>query len=233
MDRLDLLLSSQLINVYSGKDFNRFNAGTKFYKVTNKLENHRGLQYETGLIIDPKPLNTKKYYGSGIHFCSEYDLHKWILPTGDFLMVDGIKKWIEDIDHKYYIREVKIPSDASICIIDKVPRTNKLILEERTSIWNNYELCMKFLKKGVWEVIKYINPNLQKEEMVIYSLHLYWEAIKYIRTDLQNDAIAKYAVGLTWASVPFIRPDLRTETMQQVCVLMENVRTGKLHKNKK
>ena len=226
----NLQLSSQIINVYTGKEFNRFNVGTKFYKVTNRTENHRGLQYDTGLIIDSQPLNTKKYYGSGIHFCSESDLHKWILPTGDFMVIDGVRKWVEDIDHKYFIREVKIPSDATVCTIHGIPKTNKLILGERISIWNNYELCLKFLKRNIWEVLKYIKVDLQTEEMVIYSLHLYWEAIKYIRSDLQTDEMAKYVVGVTWASVPFIRPDLRTETMQQICVLMENMRLVKFKK---
>jgi hypothetical protein len=201
--------------VFTGTSFNKFHADKKFFKVTTKSENHRGLQFKTGLITDFNVLNSMKYYSAGIHFCSEDDLHKWILPQGDYVIKNGTKTWVEDANPMHWIRPVTIPPDAIVCVIAGVPKTNKIILGNRTEIWTDYDLCLKCISR-CWQVIKYINQNLQTEQMGWIALRGSWRAIQFIRSDLQTEHMAKYAVKLTWCTVLYIRSDLMTESMQIV-----------------
>lgn len=76
---------------------------TKYYKITNKNENHHGLQYYTGLVEDPKPFDP---YGDctsgGIYFASTdilafLDNGTWIrevtLPEGEIVAKNKTKKY--------------------------------------------------------------------------------------------------------------------------------------------
>jgi len=65
---------------YSGKEFNEKYHGTKFYKTLNKRENHNKFQFQTGLNIDPIPINLHKTCcPGGIYFCTENYIYKWLL----------------------------------------------------------------------------------------------------------------------------------------------------------
>lgn len=94
----------------------------KFYKITNKEEIHNGLQYKTGLNIDPLPFSTEKPCSpGGIYFAREYIL--------------------EFLEPYAWIREVTIPPTAEV--FKEVPlkvekwKASKVILGERRLITLN------------------------------------------------------------------------------------------------
>ena len=40
----------------------------KYYKITNKDEQHQGMKYKTGLNVDIVPFDSYEYSAGGIHF---------------------------------------------------------------------------------------------------------------------------------------------------------------------
>jgi len=71
-----------------------------YYKITNQKENHRGLQYRDGLIIDPIKFNDNSKDScveGGIYFTTKEYLHKFF-------------------GYGYWIRPIKLPSDANVVL---------------------------------------------------------------------------------------------------------------------
>jgi len=90
----------------------------KYYKILNEYEKHNGLQYKTGLIVDPVSFN----------------------PSGDCLP-GGIYFSREDIlaflDYGPWLREVILPDDAKVYQNPGVPikwKADRVILGERVQI---------------------------------------------------------------------------------------------------
>jgi len=101
-----------------------------YYKILNEEENHRGLQYKTGLNIDPVEFNP---YGNcqpgGIYFAS--------------------KDILGFLSHGPWIRKVTIPEDAQIYKNPKPPekwKADKVILEERRRI--DIEVIQELIDEG-------------------------------------------------------------------------------------
>ena len=88
-----------------------------YYKITNEKECHYGLQYHTGLIIDPKPFDSDPTHScveGGIYFTTKEYLHRFF-------------------SYGCWIRPVKVPEDAKV-IRDSSGnkyRADKLIFLER------------------------------------------------------------------------------------------------------
>ncbi len=69
------------------KEKNQLFTGLKFkekfpqqmIKLTNRLENHNGFQFKTGLNVDFIPFNPKvECQPGGIYFCSIENIFKWL-----------------------------------------------------------------------------------------------------------------------------------------------------------
>ena len=121
--------------IISGKEFNtRFN-GVRFVKLTNKIENHYNFQYKDGLNIDTIPLTNKKECEVGGLYFTEFN------------------KFLLYLNNNVYIRDVKIPDDANVCILTDKFKSDKIFLEERTSIcdlkeWNDKKFCLEAVKRS-------------------------------------------------------------------------------------
>jgi len=91
-----------------------------YWKATNNKENHLGLQYRTGLIIDPKPFNNdpnKSCIPGGIYFTTKKYIHRFF--------------WIGT-----NLRSVKIPKDAKVILDpegDKY-RADKIIVGKKRNL---------------------------------------------------------------------------------------------------
>jgi len=100
----------------------------KFYKFTNKLENHNGLQYHDGLNIDPLPFNPSgNCEPGGIYFARE-----------DILFF-----------HNYWLREVTLPEGKEIYENPGEPKkwkAHQVILGKRRKF--DYEICQELLEEG-------------------------------------------------------------------------------------
>jgi len=91
-----------------------------FWKVTNSKEYHHGLQYSTGLVIDPIPFNdnpNESCVEGGIYFTTKEYIHRFF--------------WIG-----HNLRPVKIPKDARVVLDpsgDKY-RADKLVFKEKKDL---------------------------------------------------------------------------------------------------
>ena len=113
--------------VISGKEFNELYPDKTFIKLTNKDEIHNGFQFKTGLNIDTIQFNpTGECSTGGLYFCDENDVGRWIEY--------GNKKMT-------YYRVVKVLDDANIYIEEYKFKTDKFILGEKQSIFDNLNYC--------------------------------------------------------------------------------------------
>jgi len=122
-----------------------------YWKITNDEENHRGLQYKTGLIIDPKPFNddpTLSCVLGGIYFTTKEYIHRF-LPFGTNL------------------RPVKIPKDARVVLDlkgDKY-RADKLVFREKKNLDYYFDHLFDketFPKKDYWYLMKHCSDHFDK-----------------------------------------------------------------------
>jgi hypothetical protein len=96
---------------HSGTEFNEKYAGIKFYKLTNITECHRQVQFSTGKIKDPNPLDCYNTCAEGgIYFCEEKNISAWIECASNALA--------------HYIRPVTIPPEATVCVEDNKFKTD-------------------------------------------------------------------------------------------------------------
>ncbi len=151
-----------------------FDYGKTYYKVMNSKENHYGLQYDDGLIIDHRPFG-KMYYDNGIHFST---IENILAHT-----------YIEDAR---YIREIIVPEDAEVIKQSVIKyKANKVILGQRFDLDDeedmNYLLSIgmdihvlsesaliNVCKEGSINKIKYLvkkgaNIHIEKEKPLIIS----------------------------------------------------------------
>jgi len=83
-------------------------------KLTNATEDHNGLQYTDGLIVDTKEFIADVECDNGIHF-SHMPCY-WAHLYG-----------CEDLNTECYLRDVEVPNDATVCIgDDNKVKTNKV-----------------------------------------------------------------------------------------------------------
>ena len=140
-----------------------------YYKITNKAENHNGLQYHDGLVVDPKPFNsnpTASCVEGGIYFSTKECIHKFF----------GYGCWI---------RPVKIPEDARVVVnpnSDKY-RTDKLFFEPREDFrWYFDNLFDKktFPKSDYWILAKHCPDHFDKWfDKKLFLKSDYWILAKY------------------------------------------------------
>ena len=140
-----------------------------YYKVTNQKENHHGLQYHDGLIIDHEKFNgnpKNSCVKGGIYFTTKEYLHKFF---------------------KYgcWIRPIKIPLNAKV-ILDSTGnkyRANKLFFKPRKSFsfyFNKLFNKKTFPREYYWYLAiyysKYIDMWFNKE---IFPKEHYWYLAEY------------------------------------------------------
>ncbi len=141
--------NSKKLPLSTGKEFNKKFAKKKFFKLTNFYETHKFFEFKTGMNIDVNPLGIFDNEYSGLYFCDEDNIYRWIHYSSGLMI---------------YIREVVIPDDAVVCVLDDCFRTNKFILGESDEIWNNYEICLKIVKKYS-VAIKWVNNKILTTEL--------------------------------------------------------------------
>jgi hypothetical protein len=148
-------MSSQRLPLFTGIEFsvkykNGKDGKRKFYKLTNEMEIHKGFQFETGLNIDSNPLGLYEDEYTGLYFCEDNQIYRWIHnPSG--LM--------------YHVREVFIPDDAVVCVLLDCFKTNKFYLDEPIPIWTNHYFCTEIVKKYN-TAIKWVGPEILTADFV-------------------------------------------------------------------
>ncbi len=93
------------------------NRSTTYYKITNEKENHNGLQYHDGLVVDPNEFNKdpkKQHEENGIYFTTKELLHEFFM-------------------YGCWIRPISIHEDANVILDPQGDRyrADKVIFEDR------------------------------------------------------------------------------------------------------
>ncbi len=105
--------------------------GSKFYRLTNQDECHRGFQYKTGLNVDIVPfVPSGSCQPGGLYFFSDIQLGKLLNHMPGY-------------SRPVWIREVTFPPDAKIWKMDGKYKADKFILGERKSIYDAYSMIPK------------------------------------------------------------------------------------------
>jgi hypothetical protein len=114
---------------YNGVDFKKLYPKKRFFKLTNKNENHNNFEYKNGINEDQNFDTIEK----GLHFCEKNKIYLWIWYNGNIM---------------YNIREVKILDDSIVFVEDDCFRTNKFFLEDKCLIIKNKHIIQLIKKKA-------------------------------------------------------------------------------------
>lgn len=110
----------------------------KFYKLTNKEENHHGFQYVTGLNVDNIPFNpTRECQPGGLYFFAKDQLIYFNMYANS----------------AYYIREITLLDDSRIYIENHKFKTDKFVLGERTKFELPMEMHMPAVIANMYTII--------------------------------------------------------------------------------
>jgi len=158
----------------------------KYYKILNQKENHNGLQYQTGLNVDPLPFNPSGNSNSGgIYFASE-----------DIL---GF------LDFGYWIREVTLPDNEEIyenpgnpkkfkahrVILGKRKKINLEVIKKLVSEGANVQACDDWAlrwaaQNGHLEIVQYLvsvgaNVHVENDYSLRWAaLNRHWKVVKFL-----------------------------------------------------
>ena len=122
-----------------------------YYKVTNRKENHRGLQYHDGLVIDPKPFNDnpdESCTEGGIYFSTKEHIHRFF-------------------EYGCWVRFVRIPKNAKIIadLTGDKYRADRLFFGPRKDFewyFNNLFDKKTFPKSEYWVLATYCSDYFDK-----------------------------------------------------------------------
>lgn len=92
---------------------------TNYFKLTNDSGLHNGVQYTTGLIVDPMPYNASVICGSGLYFASYDYIYMWFSYNHHTMV------WIYDVE---------IPSDALVTQFAQKSKADRIILSNKRTI---------------------------------------------------------------------------------------------------
>ena len=162
---------------------------SQLFKLTNYTERHNGIIYCDGLNIAPD--------GFKIHFCTKDQMHKWI-------KYNGMLMW--------FYRQVEIPDDALIHVLENGFIANKIILGSKHEIWNDSALCTELVKKN-GAILEYVESKAQTAEMCMAAVKENSFALEHVRDDLQTPEMCTEIVSLHPFAIQHVRYDLQTIEM--------------------
>lgn len=131
---------------FTGAEFNEMYAGSVFTKLINASGFHNGLEFQTGLNVDPIDFNpTGACQPGGIYFTDINFLGSWLIYN-HIPMVN--------------VRDVRIPDDAIVYVENDKFKANKLILGESMAIgdldaWHDDIFCINAVKQNL-RALKYV-----------------------------------------------------------------------------
>ena len=130
----------------SGAEFNQFNKGTGFVKLTNKDCIHNGLEFKEGLNEDILEFDSsEECVPGGLYFCKYKKFGDWI-------------QYRANIE---YIWDVDIPDDAKVMTMDYKIKCDKFILSNKRSIWNDKIICTELVSQN-GNFLCYVNNQTNK-----------------------------------------------------------------------
>ena len=174
-----------------------------YVKLTTKNCIHNGYQYKEGLNCLNGEFNHKKILGSGgLYFCPKEYFYLWIIYDDKFM---------------YYIWDVELCEDSKIVDMGDTLKTDKFILKNKRTIWDNEEICKSILKKvGYGYTLQYVKPEVMNEEICKLAVQNNGLCLQYVKPELMNDEICKLAVKQNGNALRYVKPELMTD---EICKL--------------
>ena len=198
-----------------------------YIKLTTENNTHNGYQYKEGLNCLDGEFNNEKICGSGgLYFCRKEDSYK-LINYNDKVM--------------YYIWDVELCEDSKIVDMGDKLKTDKFILSNKRSIWDNKELCklsvsengnaLEFVKPEFmsYEICKlavqqsgyalqYVIPELMTDEICKLAVQRDGYALKYVPSKLMNEEICKLAVQQDGYALQYVPPELMNKEICKLAV---------------
>lgn len=207
--------------VLSGVKFNRLFSQKRFVKLTNKTENHNGLQYKNGLIIDPIPFDpTGVCKPGGIYFVEESEAHNWL----------RYDEWLRYGEMTYYMRKVSVPDTAKVYVEEGKFKTDKPRLGPKSNISN--EIYLRFienkLKKrdvcgnsniNIYKVLRYISPNCMNKYLCVEIIKRYGDApylLKYMSYDVIDKELCMLAIKRDGYALKYVPEHIKDK---EICLM--------------
>ena len=148
-----------------------------YVKLTTENDTHNGYQYKEGLNCLNGEFNNEKKCGSGgLYFCREEDIGKWTWYNGKQM---------------HYIWDIELCEDSKIIDMGNKLKTDKFILSNKRSIWNNEEFCKLAVQKN-GNALKYVKPEFMSYEICKLAVQQDYNLLHYIKE--QTEEICKLAV---------------------------------------
>jgi hypothetical protein len=97
----------------------------------------------------PEEVNNKKCGYGGLYFCCKENIGKWC-TYGSKLM--------------YYIWDVELCEDSKIVDMGDKLKTDKFILKNKRTIWDNEEFCKLAVRQNGLS-FQFVKPELMNEEI--------------------------------------------------------------------
>ena len=166
-----------------------------YVKLTTGDGVHNGYQYKEGLNCLNGKFNSKKICGpGGLYFCDEKDIGKWI-SYSDKVM--------------HYIWDVTLLDDSKLVDMGNKLKTDKFILQNKRTIWDNNELCKLAVQKHGW-ALQFVDH--QTDEICKIAVKQDGHALKHV--DHQTEEICKLAVRRNGYSLQYVK-----DQTEEICKL--------------
>ncbi len=121
-----------------------------YFKLTTEDCIHNGYQYKEGLNCLEGEFNNEKIFGSGgLYFCCYEVIPKWIIYNKKLM---------------YYIWDVELCEDSKIVDMGDKLKTDKFILTNKRTIWDNEEICKLAVKEN-GNSLQFVKTELMTDEI--------------------------------------------------------------------
>jgi hypothetical protein len=174
-----------------------------YFKLTTDDCIHNGYQYKEGLNCLEGEFNNENICGSGgLYFCRKEDIGKWTFYNGKLM---------------HYIWDVELCKDSKIVDMGDKLKTNKFILKNKRTIWDNYEICKLAVSKNC-STLYYVNPKVMNDEICKLAVSKNGNLLQFVKSELINEEICKLAVQQTGWALKYIKQELINEEICKLAV---------------
>ena len=143
-----------------------------YIKLTTEDGVHNGYQYKEGLNCLDGEFNSEKICGpGGLYFCDEKDIGKWIIYNGKLM---------------HYICDVTLLNDSKLVDMGDKLKTDKFILQNKRTIWDDNELCKLAVQKDGY-ALEFVKE--QTEEICKLAVQNFGNSLYYVKEQTEEICI--------------------------------------------
>jgi hypothetical protein len=174
-----------------------------YVKLTTEDCIHNGYQYKEGLNCLNGEFNNEKIcrYG-GLYFCRKENIGKWTVYNGKQM---------------YYIWDVELCEDSKIVDMGDKLKTDKFILTNKRTIWDNEEIC-KLAVQYDGNLLNHVNRKVMTYEICKLAVQQNGYVLRLIKPTFMNYEICKLAVQQNGFVLQYVQPELMTDEICKLAV---------------